>query len=141
MPDLNKVQLSGLVTSQPILTKLASKTPFCTFTIQILEKFRDRNNVEQTKPNLIRVESLGRSAETNALKVMKGKRYVVDGYLRQDIVDGHESVMVRSFAVYPDESGDNSRYNEGLQQAMKILSTSRDLSSALEKIKELLESS
>jgi single-stranded DNA-binding protein len=138
MGDINKVWLSGLVVTQPILTKLASKTPFTTFTIQVSERFIDRSGVAQLKSNLIRVESLGKSADITVQRVRQGARYTVDGYLRQDHVDGHDQVRVRSFAVYPDESADTATYRQGLKQALDILKRSRDLPAALERLEELL---
>jgi len=137
MADINKVWLSGLVVSQPVLTRLSSKTPFTTFTIQVNERFVDRGGSVQLKPNLIRVESLGKSAETTAERVRQGARFSVDGYLRQDVVDGMEQIRVRSFAVYPDDSVETVNYKEGLKQAIEVLKKSRDLPSALKQLEEL----
>jgi single-stranded DNA-binding protein len=138
MSDINKVWLSGLVISSPVLTKLASRTPFTYFTMQVNERFVDRNGIAQFRPNLIRVESLGKSAEINVNKVKQGSRYTVDGYLRHDTIDGHESIRVRTFAVYLDDSVDSSNYREGLKRALEVLRKSRDLESAVEKIEEMI---
>lgn len=137
--DINKVWLNGLVVSQPILTKLSSRTPFTTFTMQVNERFLDRTGAPQFKPNLIRVESLGRSAETTAYKVKQGVRFSVDGYLRQDVIDGVEQVRVRSFAVYPDDSAEVANYKEGLKQAIEVLKRSRDVQAALKQLEELVD--
>jgi len=140
MADINKVWLSGLVVSQPVLTKLSSKTPFTTFSIQVNEKFKDRNGIIKAKPNIIRIESLGKSAEITASRVKQGGRYTVDGYLRQDIIGEIDQVRVRSFAVYADDSSDHITYKEGLKQALEILRKSRDLESAVERLEDLLKS-
>lgn len=139
MADINKVWLSGLVVSPPVLTKLASRTPFTSFTIQVNERFLDRSGNPQFKPNLIRVESLGKSAESTAQRVKQGARFSVDGYLRQDVMEGIEQVRVRSFAVYPDDSAEVAHYKEGLKQALDILRRSRDLPSALRQLEELID--
>lgn len=139
MSDINKVWLSGIVVSDPILTKLSSKTPFCTFSLEVKEKFLDRNGQPQFKASIIQVESLGKSAETTATKVKKGVRFIVDGYLRQDIVNGHEHVKVRTFAVYPDESNETLIYKEGIKQALDVIKKSRDKESAIANLEDLVK--
>jgi len=138
--DINKVWLSGLTISSPVLTKLSSQTPFTSFTLQVNERFLNKSGAPQIRPNLIRIESLGKGAEITANKVKQGSRYTVDGYIRQDIMDGVEQIRVRSFAIYPDESVDTANYREGLKQALEILRKSRDLPSALEKLEALINS-
>lgn len=138
MADINKVWVSGLVVTQPILTKLASKTPFTTFTLQVNETFLDRFGSRQTKSNLLKIESLGKSAEQTAQKVKRGARFSVDGYLRQDVIDGADTTRIRSFAIYPDDSSEVINYKEGLRQALEVLRKSRDMRSAVTLLEELL---
>lgn len=138
MADINKVWISGLVVTQPIMTKLASKTPFTTFTLQVNERFLDRSGNQQTKSNLIKVESLGASAEKTMQKVKQGVRFSVDGYLRQDVLDGVDNTRVRSFAIYPDDSAEVVNYREGLKQAIEVLKRSRDMKIALATLEDLL---
>lgn len=139
MADINKVWLSGIVVSQPILTRLGSKTPFTSFSIQVNERFLDRNGLQQSKANLIRVESLGKAAEKTAQIVKQGARFSVDGYLRQDNIEGEEQVRVRSFAVYADDSNESTSHKEGIRQAIEVLKRSRDLPSALRQLEELAD--
>lgn len=139
MADINKVWISGLVVTQPIMTKLASKTPFTTFTLQVNERFLDRSGNQQTKSNLIKVESLGASAEKTMQKVKQGVRFSVDGYLRQDVLDGVDNTRVRSFAIYPDDSAEVVNYREGLKQAIEVLKRSRDMKIALATLEDLLQ--
>lgn len=140
MSDINKVWVSGVVISDPILTKLSSKTPIASFIIQVNEKFIDRSGEAQVKPNLIKVESLGRSAERVIKLVKKGARYTIDGYLRQDHIDGFDQIRIRTFAVYSDDSGDNLAHKSGLNQAVRILRKSPDVKTAIARIEELIES-
>ena len=135
--DINKVWLSGLAVSNPILTRLQSKTPQSSFTIQVNEEFNDSMNNKQQKSNLIQIESLGKKAEITLDKVKQGARYMIDGYLRRDVIDGVEKVRVRSFAVYPDDSQDTFKYKEGIQQALEILKRSRDIPSAIKMLEDL----
>ena len=138
MSDINKVWLSGLVVTRPLFTKLPSTTPVTSFLLQINEKFRDREKNVQFKQNLIPIESLGKNAESTADRVKEGSRFIVDGYLRQDLVGDRNTIRVRSFAIYPDESSEDAHYKNGLSQALKILAVSPDLKSAAAKIQELM---
>lgn len=141
MADINKVWLSGLVVTMPVLTRISEKTPLSSFTLQINERFQDRSGNVQIKPNLVKIECLGRNAETVMDRVREGKRFVVDGYLRQDRHNEYDDVRVRSFAVYEDVSAEDVSYRGGLEQAMKILLNSNDIHAALSKIEVLLKSS
>lgn len=138
MADINKVWLSGIAVSQPILTQIGQKTPFTTFTLQVNERFIDKNGETKSKPNLITIESLGKSAESTAKKVKQGQRFTIDGYIRQDVLNGAGHIRVRTFAVYADESSDQINHKEGLRQALELLKKSRDLSSAIERLEELI---
>jgi len=138
MSDINKVWLSGVVVSDPVYTKLGhTKTPITYFTLQVNEKFRDRAGQTQVKPNTVRIECLGRSAENASRSVKRGKRYTVDGYIRVDTHEGEDSFRVRTFAVYPDESLDEINYKEALKQALRIVKSSRDLDSAIDRLEEM----
>lgn len=141
MADINKVWLSGLVVTPPVLTRISEKTPIASFTLQVNERFRDRTGAVQVKPNLIKIEALGKNADTAMDRVRDGKRFVIDGYLRQDRHQDSDECRVRSFAVYPDESAEDTSYREGLSQALKILLNSGDLRSAVAKLEVLVKAS
>jgi len=138
MADINKVWLSGRAISQPILTKLPPKTAFTTFLLQINERFIGRDGEPCVKPNIIRIESLGKAAELTRDRVREGGRYQVEGYLRVDQVDGVEQVRVRTFAVYREETQDAVVYNEGIRMAFAILERSRDKAAAMEELRRLI---
>jgi single-stranded DNA-binding protein len=138
MADINKVWLSGLAVTTPILTQLGSKTPFSTFTLQVNEQYLDNNRNVRIKPNLIRVESLGKGAQLTAEKVRQGRRYQLDGYIRQDLRDNIEEVRVRTFTIYHEDSIDSVNYNAGIRQALDVLRRSRDLETAASMLEELL---
>lgn len=138
MADINKVWLSGVVVTQPVLTQLSSKVPFTSFLLQVNEQYKDYTGRLILKPNIIKIESLGKSAETTVVRVKKGGRYTVDGYIRQDSDDTHDFFRVRIFAIYPDESNEQGVYQNGLKQALSILKASKDVASAMGKIEELL---
>lgn len=136
--DINKVWLSGLAVSQPIHTKFPSGTPITSFTLQTNEQFTDRSDVKRLRPNLLTIESIGRSAESVANRVHQGMRYMVDGYIRQEHRDGESEFKIRTFAVYKDESNDKALYATGIQQAVSILKKSRDLKTAIKTLEDLL---
>ena len=137
--DINKVWLSGLVVSRPVLTKLSSKTMSASFNLQVNEKFVNRDGQIQFRPSIFIIESLGKSAESTAQRVLMGNRYTVDGYLRQESSDSGSIVKVRTFAVYPDETADAFAHREGIKAALDILSKSKDKESAVKVLEEMLK--
>jgi len=138
--DINKVWVSGLVISEPVLTKFPSGTPITTFMLQVNEQYTDKNSNRQLRPNIIKVESLGRSAEAVAKKVCQGKRYMVDGYIRMEHREDGDEFKIRTFAVYRDESNEAALYSEGIRQAISAVKKSRDLPAAIKKLEGLLAS-
>jgi single-stranded DNA-binding protein len=138
--DINKVWVSGVAITAPIYTKIGARTPFSSFTLQVNEQFVDKNNNVRVKPNLLRIESLGKSAEATANKVVPGIRYQVDGYLRQDEYNGQDDIKIRTFAVYKEESLDTFHHSEGIRQAIEILKKSIDVTAAVKTLENLLDS-
>lgn len=139
MSDINKVWLSGLVVTKPTLNRLTSKTMSAVFHLQVNEKFVDRNGQTQYRPSIFIIESLGKSAELTADRVKLGSRYTVDGYLREETVEGASKIKVRTFAVYPDESQDSVMHKEGLKTALSIIEKASDRDSAIKALEELLK--
>ena len=137
--DMNKVWLSGVAVTRPVLTRLSSRTPFASFCIQVNEQFTDKNGADAIHPNIIQVESLGKIAEITTKRVREGQRYVVDGYLRCDQLEGQKTLRVRTFSIYKEETRDAALYNQGLEKALDILRKSRDLSAAKDTLKTLIE--
>jgi primosomal replication protein N len=141
MGDINKILLTGTAESRPILTKLPrSGTPICHFIIRVDERFTTDRTTENVRANYFKVETLGRQASEIYDKVKKGGRYLIDGYLRQESSspDKPDIVKIRSYGVISDPSAEAYSYKSGLEKALGILTTSRDLSSAVEAIKEVL---
>ena len=136
--DINKVWLSGVVITKPVLTKLSSQVPSCSFRLQVTERYVNKRNEELSRQNIITVESLGKSAERIAETIKQGSRYTVDGYIRVDLTHDGESIRIRSFAIYPDETSDNVIYKEGIKQALEILSKSKNLESAKEALEQII---
>jgi primosomal replication protein N len=139
--DINKVFMTGVAETAPVLTTLPqTKTPLCYFTLRVEERFMSNKSVPSVRANYFRVESLGRQAESSYNKIKQGGRYLVDGYLRQENSSAHriDHVKVRSFGIIVDPSTDSRLYNSGLEQALEILHSSKDLAGAISAIKELL---
>lgn len=138
--DINKVWLSGIAVTQPVLTKLpANNTPFTTFTMQVNESFVDKSGAERIKANFIMIESLGKNAEATVSKVSKGQRYMVDGYIRTDKRrDNEEIIKIRTFTVYRDRTAGAAVYSEGLREALGILKKSLNKEAAISALESLL---
>lgn len=134
MSDINKVWISGRAISRPVYTKLPPRTPLTTFDFLVQERFIDNNNQVQFKPNVVRVESLGRAAELARDRVSEGGRYQIEGYLRVD--DGQ--VRIRTFAIVKEETDEAVQYEAGLLQALDILERSRNKEAAIDELRRIL---
>jgi single-stranded DNA-binding protein len=140
--DFNKVFLSGVVETEPILSTLPqSGTPLCYFTLRVDEKFLSEGKTWIVRPNYFRVECLGRQATSSFKKVRLGGRYFVDGYLRQEnsTVNKIDIVKVRSYGVVADPSMDAHHYRMGLKKAVGILYTTKDVDKALDILEVILD--
>lgn len=135
MADVNKVWLSGVAASKPVLSRLPGKgLPFCWFDLTVREDYQSRG-VPQSSYLTIRVEALGQQSDRVFSTVLEGQRYRIDGYLKDA---GGQGAVVRAFAVYPDESDESRAYDEGLRSALAVLLKSVDVRSAAESIRLLL---
>lgn len=138
--DINKVLLTGIVESRPVLTKLAqSNTPLCFFTLKVEEYFTSGKGGHTLRPNYFRIESLGRQAENTYNRVKEGGRYLVDGYLRHETTPRGDVIKVRSYGIVSDPTPESHQYKLGIEKALNIVSMSKDLDSALKALKEVAE--
>jgi primosomal replication protein N len=137
MADVNKVWLSGVAASKPVLGRLPGKGLFiCTFSLSVREDYQSRG-APQSCYQTIQVEALGQQSDRVFALVQEGQRYKVDGYLK---VNDSQTLVVRAFAVNPDESDESRAYDEGLRSALSLLLKSVDVKSAAESIRLLLSS-
>lgn len=136
--DINKVWLSGLVVSQPIISKPNARTPTAVFNFQVNEQYIDGQGITKIRSNILRVEGLGKAAQGIMEKVQHGLRYYIDGYIRQDQHEDGESVKVRIFSVYKEDTGDGAIYLQALRQALDIMKRSRDIGTAIETLEGLV---
>lgn len=137
--DQNKVTLSGVAVSQPVLTKLPdSETAFTWFLLEVQERYKKKGGVVVFRPSRIRIETTGKSAEATIRKVREGERYSIDGYIKADDPEDLTVFRVRAFAIVPDESTDNFSYLNGIKKALGIMRKSRDLKTAIEQLEALL---
>ena len=141
MRDVNRVWLSGVVATEPIMTCVGYETPSTTFILKVDEEFVDRSGKQRFKSNFITVESLGKwAAKTNGLAI-QGKRLWVEGYIRQDRVDDKDRVRVRTFALYNDSSDSSKSHIEGAKAALDLVRKSWDLNAAIKSIEQFIKSS
>ena len=136
--DTNKVWLTGLAITEPILTKISGKTDSASFILQVNESFTDANKRSKCHQNTFTVEVLGKKALVIKNTIKRGIRYNIEGFLRSEYGNSG-NYTVRAFAVT--EIRDHSRkfYAQGLEQAMDILRSSNSLESAQEGLLELIE--
>lgn len=140
--DINKIVLTGIAETSPILSSLPqSKTPVCFFTLRVDERFLNNNNLFM-RPNYFRVESLGKQARYTYEKVVVGGRYLIDGYLRQESNSPGkvDIVKVRTYGVIPDPTTSSMHYREGVKRALQILSTHQDVQDAIKVLREIVDS-
>jgi len=137
--DLNKVSLSGLAVSQPIMTKPpTNRAAFASFSLQVNEQYIDSAGTTKVRSNILRVEGFGKSAESIMSRVQSGLRYYVDGYIRQDQREDRDEVKVRVFSITREDSGDGTVYMQGLRQALEIIEQCRDKDTAVDKLRSLI---
>lgn len=140
--DINKILLTGVCDSDPVLTELPqSRTPLCHFTLRVDERFQNEKRLWVSRPNYFRVESLGRQAESNYKRIRNGSRYLVDGYLRQENNQPGkiDLVKVRTFGILEDPSADTFHYQKGLKKALELIRTYKDLSKVIQILEEVIE--
>lgn len=139
--DINKILLTGVVDTKPILSKLPqSNTPVCSFTLKVEEKFLNAKNILNIRPSYFRIESLGRQAGEAFDKVRQSGRYLVDGYLRQEnsIPDKMDIIKIRTFGIVADPTPESHNYKKGLEKALHIIALSRDIPSAIAALEDVI---
>lgn len=137
MTDVNKVWLSGVAGSKPVLSRLPGKgLPLCWFSLLIREDYQSRG-AAQAAYTSVRVEALGQQSDKVFSAVLEGQRYKVDGYLKT-LDNGN--IVVRAFSVVKDDSDEARSYEEGLRAALGVLMQSVDVKSAAEDLRLLLQS-
>lgn len=138
MRDVNRVWLSGVVTTDPVMTSVGYETPSTTFILKVDEDFIDRSGNKRSKSNFITIESLGKWAAKTKSIAIRGKRIWIEGYIRQDRIDEQDRIRVRIFAIYNDQSDTNKSHIEGAKAALDLARKSWDLNSAIESIEKFI---
>ena len=143
MSDVNKTTHTGVAITNPSFTMLSANTPMTIFTLKVRESWVNRSGTKQHRDNLLKIEVLGKNAYWARDHVKAGKRFLIDGYVRTDILNGVEEVRIRSFNISEEDDGlfmDGKRegYKEGLLQCFALLNNSDSLSIVKSKIEVLL---
>lgn len=129
--DINKVWISGTAMSQPTISKLPSQTDICSFTMCVVEEFSDKNGNSKERPTHIVVEALGKSAHSAMNKIRLGKRFFIEGYLREEVQSGVSIIRLRAFVINEDKPNQSS-----LKLALSILKKAPSLEEAIKKVEE-----
>ena len=96
MPAFNKVILAGNLTRDPELKHTPKGTAVCKFSIAINRKWRDDAGQEQEDVTFVEIDAWGRTAETIAKHLTKGRPILIDGRLKLDTWDDKQTGQKRS---------------------------------------------
>ena len=142
--DINKTTHVGTASTTPTFQTLGNNTPFAVFTLKVLESWVDKMGREQFRENLFKIETLGPKAHWVKSNVKAGKRYMIDGYLRYEQLNGKEEVKIRVFHIEPQsnkefDEGRISGMKETLEKALNIAKSSENIAIVQAKLEVLLE--
>lgn len=132
MQDINKTFNTGSLVREPTNLVLENGTPLILFTLSCKESWVTKKGVEKFHINKIDFEILGKDLRWMKEHLNVGKRYLVEGFTRCDVINGVKKSRIRVFKIQAHES-----IQDGLEQALRIMENSSDLESAIKKI-ELL---
>ena len=97
--DFNLVVLTGIVSKAPETVRLKSGKSICLFTIKNLEKYELADGTPASHANFLNIEVFGKNVDRTLRDVHMGSRYLINGYLRVDDIDGIERVRVRAYNI------------------------------------------
>lgn len=100
--DINQVILTGVVCRAPNTIQLKSGKQICIFSLKNIEKYELANGQPASHDNFLSVEVFGKNVDRTMRDVRMGERYVINGYLRVDEIDGIEKIRVRAFNIQKD---------------------------------------
>lgn len=135
MADINKVWLSGVATSEPVIIRVPGKIPMATFELNVAEQWSDREGRPASRGSKITIEGVGQSVEKIASIVKKGTRYSVDGFIRAD----DHGFRVRVFSIKIDDSIEAIPYKDGIRMAITVLNENKDISVAKQALQDILK--
>ena len=144
MKDVNKTTHSGVAVTNPTMTTLGKKTPMAIFTLKVREMWIDYKGHPAHRDNLFKVEALKSNAYWVKTNVKAGKRFMIDGNLRYDIINGVQDVKIRVLHIEEITSEDFKRgKEEGMRQALErslnIIKSSKGTETAIAKLEVLLD--
>ena len=128
MADINKVICTGFIEREPTMVTLNNGNRIVLFTLKCTESWLDANKKPRHHINEISCEIFKKDPKWIKEKLKVGTRYLVEGFLRTDVITGNLRTRVRVFNVQPLSGRDK------LEIAKAILDNSADLESARNKI-------
>ena len=122
--SINKVIVSGNITSDAELRTTASGNPVCSFGVAVNDRRRNQNGEWEDYANFVDCQLFGRRAESIAQYLTKGTKVAVEGRLHYNSWEDKNGGGRRSkLEVYVDElefmSGRNSAQNGAGGQQMQ----------------------
>lgn len=143
MTDINKTTHTGTAITNPAFSILNNGTPLSFFTFKCRETWEDKNGMKCHRDNLFKLEGLKRNAHWIRENVKAGRRYIVDGTLRSEIVNGVEEVKVRVLRIVEENNDDylqgkREGLREGLTRAFALVENSINSEATKAKLEILL---
>lgn len=117
MPNLNKVLLMGNLTRDPELRVTPKGTPICQFSLAINRQFKLESGESRDEAIFVDCEAWGKSGETIAKYLTKGRPLYVEGRLRLDQWEDKNTkekrsrmkVVVEQFQFLGERGGDGGQ--------------------------------
>lgn len=131
MKDINKTITSGKLNRPPTHLTLSNGTDLILFTISCRETWKDSRGKDRFRVNEIECEVCGKSKNWCEEVLKTGRSYLIDGFLRSELINGKKKTCIRVFKVQDLELTQRS------DQIMAILENSNSLEAAINKIKLL----
>ena len=129
MKDINKVICTGIIEREPTMVTLSNGNKIVLFTIVSIETWHDANNKLRTYRNEIDCEIFKHDKNWVKENLICGIRYIVEGFLRSNILNDQKKLCVRVYRVQSFTDRDKK-----FERAKSILNNSADLQSAKNKI-------
>lgn len=96
---MNRVWLQGRVATAPVLKDLTSTTKLTSFTLALIESWKNGDGKDRDRINSPLVEVVGRDAVRIAHEARIGAWITLEGYIRTEEVKGQHVTKVRTLTI------------------------------------------
>lgn len=135
--DINKTTHLGTATTLPTLLKVSSGSSIAIFTLKVKEEWINQNGIPQFRYNNFKFEAVGSQVNKIMSLVKPGKRFYIDGYGREEIINGVSETRFRIFHIQEAIDEKEIGFIDGIESALEILEQSGSLEEAKDGIRVL----